>query len=158
MSSGSPLTQAFLSLGMYGDGGHAQRLDREGFTGGHALIAFRRSVPHGKIMPSASKIVARMEGQGYEVYPVMIIRDKDMCARSQVKNKHARTMLSAKSSIQAAVEHIYKELSQVNKSPYVVYYEPFVKFRKVRASFFRQFGLGHPKINFFNGDAQYKKM
>ncbi len=156
-SSGTRMmTQAFLSLGMYGDGTHRQRLDKEGFNGGHEMIAIRRSVPHGKIMPAASKLIKRMEKQGYEVYPILIIRDKDMCAKSQVKNKHAKNGKAARVSIRHAVEHIYKELSIVNKSPYVIYYEPFVKFKAVRKAFFQQFGLEEPTIEFYNANLQYK--
>jgi hypothetical protein len=149
------LTKAFLSLGMYGDGGHGQRLDKQGFAGGHRRIAFRRSVPHGKKMPKIAELVRKMEKAGYTVRPVVIVRDKDMCAQSQVKNHHQKAVEDARESIKKAVEHIYRELAQVGKSPNVVYYEPFVKFKRVRRAFFRRFKLPHPKMDFYNANEKY---
>lgn len=149
------MTQAFISLGMYGDGGHKQRLDKEGFDAGHKMLAFRRSVPHGRAMPRIAKLVAKLERHGYTVHPIVIVRDKDMCVQSQVKNAHAATVKASKKSIRKAVEHIYRELAQVGKAPHVVYYEPFVKFKRVRTAFFKQFGLPHPDMEFYNGNKKY---
>jgi hypothetical protein len=155
-SSGTRMmTQAFLSLGMYGSGGHSQKLDREGFSGGHQRIVFRRSVPHGGKMPKIAELIRRMESAGYTVRPIVIVRDKDMCAQSQVKNHHAKTVESARERIKKAVEHIYRELAASGKSPNVVFYEPFVKFKKVRRAFFARWRLPHPKMDFYNANEKY---
>lgn len=157
-SSGTRMmTEAFISLGIYGDNTHLQRLDTEGFNKGHEIIAFRRSVPHGDIMPAISKLISRMESREYQIYPIVILRDKDMCAKSQVKNGHSKNTNAAKQSIAKAIDHIYKELSLANKPPYVVFYEPFVKFKKVRAMFFKQFGLELPNMEFINANNKYVK-
>lgn len=156
-SSGTRMmTQAFLAFdGVYGDGGHKQRLDKEGFGEGHDRIAFRRSIPHGKLWPAISKIIRRMEKNNYDVRPIVIVRDKDVCARSQVKNKHVQTLKQSRKQIRDAVELIFRELAQCGKTPHLVYYEPFVKFKRVRTAFFKQFGLGHPKMDFYNANLQY---
>jgi hypothetical protein len=155
-SSGTRMmTQAFLSLGMYGDGGHKQRLDKEGFKDGHKMLTFRRSVPHGQGMPRIAKLVAKMERHGYMVHPIVIVRDKDMCIKSQVKNHHVASAKESRQAIRKSVEHIYREFAQAGKTPHVVYYEPFVKFKRVRTAFFKQFGLPHPKMNFYNGNKKY---
>lgn len=157
-SSGTRMmTQAFLSYGYYGDGGHRQRLDREGFKADHETIVFRRSIPHGKVWSPIAKLIKRMEKQGYEVRPVMIVRDKDMCAKSQVKNHHVRDEKQSRLHISKAWAHMFRELAQVGKVPHVIYYEAFVKFKRVRVAFFKQFGLGHPKMDFYNADLQYEK-
>jgi len=157
-SSGTRMmTQAFLALGAYGDGGHAQRLDKERFKNGHEFIVFRRSVPHGKKMPRIANVIKEMENEGYQVFPVIIFRDKDMCAKSQIKNKHAENNANARTSIKKAVDFIYLELAKAGYAGFVIHYEAFVKFRKVRSNFFSQFNLPHPKMEFYNANINYKK-
>src|ERR1041385_4974691 len=98
-SSGTRMmTQAFIACGVYGSGGHSQKLDKEGFDGGHELIVLRRSVPHGNNMPPIADLIKRMQEHGYEVHPVIILRDKDKCAASQVQRGHAKTNQEAKDS------------------------------------------------------------
>lgn len=157
-SSGTRMmAQAFISVGCYGDGGHAQRLDKEGFDGGRETIVIRRSVPHGKVMPKAAKLVWEMKQNSYKVFPVVILRDKDKCAASQVKHGHADTIQEAKDSIKDAIAHIWWQFAHINNTHvYVMHYEPFVKWHKVRENFFKQFAFPHPDMEFYNGNLQYK--
>ena len=157
-SSGTRMmTRAFMKCGAYGSGGHLQKLDAEGFKGGHELIVFRRSVPHGKFMPNLSRLIGRMKKNEYEIIPIVILRDKDACALSQVKNKHAKNLEESRSSIEDAVNHIYTELSSVGLHPVIIHYEPFVKNPAVRQSFFTSLGLGVPDMEFYDGNEQYKE-
>jgi hypothetical protein len=157
-SSGTRMmTQAFLSFGFHGDGGHRQKLDKTGFAGGHETIVFRRSIPHGKVWPPIAKLIKRMEKNGYTVRPVVIVRDKDVCAKSQVKNHHVKDEKQSRQHISRAWAHMFLGLAQAGHTPHVIYYEAFVKFKKVRTAFFKQFGLAHPKMDFYNADLQYDK-
>jgi len=155
-SSGTRMmTQAFISSGAYGDGGHAQKLDKDGFNEGHKLIVLRRSVPHGVNMPPITKLINRMQNSGYKVIPIVILRDKDKCAQSQVKRGHASNLKGATTSIERAVDHIYNHLSNFSMPFHVIHYEPFVKSEKVRNAFFSRFNLPPPKIDFFNANEKY---
>jgi hypothetical protein len=157
-SSGTRMmTRAFIKCGAYGSGGHLQILDEEGFKGGHEMIVFRRSVPHGKFMPKLSRLVGRMTKNNYVITPIVILRDKDACAASQVKNKHAKNLEESRLSIEEAVNHIYSELSSVELHPIIIHYEPFVKNQDVRKAFFTSLGLSVPQMEFYDGNEQYKE-
>ena len=157
-SSGTRMmTRAFIKCGAYGSGGHLQKLDEEGFKGGHEMIVFRRSVPHGKFMPNLVRLIGRMSKNEYEIIPIVILRDKDACAASQVKNKHAKSLEEARSSIEEAVSHIYAELSSAGQHPVIIHYEPFVANPAVREAFFNSIGLKVPDMEFYDGNEQYKE-
>jgi len=156
-SSGTRMmAQAFVACGAYGDGGHKQRLDSEGFGGKHELIVLRRSVPHGMVMPQISKLIQRMRKNNYQVVPIVILRDKDKCAASQVKNRHAANVSDAKQSIKEAIDHIYQQLAGFQNHVHVIHYEPFVKNKKIRSGFFRRLGFDHPDMEFYNANVKYK--
>ena len=157
-SSGTRMmTQAFIALGAYGDGGHQQKLSKEGFGGGHPMIAVRRSVPHGVKMPDITQIIKELRKHGYQVFPIIIVRDKDKCAASQLKNGHAKTLQEAKDSIKTSVNFIHSHLANFpNLYAYFVQYEPFTKKKKIRDSFFKKFGFPHPEMDFYDGNAKYK--
>lgn len=156
-SSGTRMmTQAFIACGAYGDGGHKQKLDSEGFGSGRKLIVLRRSVPHGMVMPKIAKLIQKMHKQGYQTIPVVILRDKDKCAASQVKNHHAKNIQEAKDGIKQAIGHIYHQLANFQSPVHVIHYEPFVKVRKVREGFFKRFGFEHPAMEFYNANIKYK--
>lgn len=162
-SSGTRMmTQAFIACGAYGSPGHSQKLDKEGFDGGHNLIVIRRSVPHGHNMPRITKLINDMQGYGYSVVPIIILRDKDKCAASQVKRGHAKTLQEAKDSIKKAVYHIYEHMANFKGYYHVMYYEPFVTSKKVREKFFGRFGFSHPDMlahgfeDFHNANLKHK--
>lgn len=157
-SSGTRMmTQAFIALGAYGDGGHFQKLTKEGYGAGHPVIAVRRSVPHGTKMPNITQVIRELKKHNYEVIPIVIVRDKDKCAASQVKNGHAKTLQEAKDSIKRSVNFIHSHLSNFpNIWPHFIQYEPFVKKKRIRDCFFTRFGFEHPAMEFYDGNAKYK--
>ncbi len=151
------LTRAFIALGAYGSGGHLQVLDQEGFKGGHEVIVFRRSVPHGKFMPNIVRLIGRMSKNDYEIIPILIVRDKDSCAASQVKNKHAKSLTEARKSIEEAVAHVYEQLASSGYHPVVIHYDQLVTSRSVREAFFKSLGYDHPDMEFYDGNEKYKE-
>lgn len=161
-SSGTRMmTQAFISVGIYGDGGHGQRLDKalknNDFSKVPDLIVLRRSIPHGMDWVKIGEIVKKMESFEYDVIPIFIVREREATAKSQVKRNHAYNLKAAHEHITRAINHIWRALAFVNKTPFIIHYEPFVKFQKVRKAFFAQFGLDPPKMKFYNANEQYQK-
>jgi hypothetical protein len=150
------LTQAFVTAGVFGDYIHRQRLDNLDFAGAPGHIVFRRSIPHGLGMPPIAKLVAMMDGAGFDrVIPVLIVREKNATARSQVKHEWVYTEEEAKANIRKAIEHAYLELASVSRLPIVVHYEPFVKSAAVRRLLFSSFGLPEPVgMEFYDANSQ----
>lgn len=151
------LTQAFISLGIYGDGGHNQRLDK-GFTDAPDRIVFRRSLPHGKTWTRIHNFINRMKRAGYQsIVPILIVRDKETTALSQIKNKHVKSVEQSYTHIARAIDHIYHELALVSLTPHVIHYEPFVNRANVRRHFFNSLELPNPVMNFYDANSKYKK-
>jgi hypothetical protein len=139
------LTRAFVTLGAFGDYTHRQRLDNLDFGCARGHIVLRRTIPHDLEMPPIARLVTLMEAAGFErVVPILIVRDKDATARSQVKQHWVYTEDEAKADIAIAIEQAYLELASVGMLPMVVHYEPFVKSADVRRLFFNSFGLPEP--------------
>jgi hypothetical protein len=155
-SSGTRMmTQAFISVGAYGDGGHWQKLDK-GFIGAPDKIVFRRSLPHGKNWTQIHKFINRMKQAEYQIInPILIVRDKEVTAKSQIKNKHVKTIEQGYENITKAIDHVYRELALVGMTPTVIHYEPFVNRPGVRRHFFRSLGLENPKMDFYNANDKY---
>lgn len=151
------LTQAFIHLGFYGDAGHKQRLDAQPFSETPNKIVFRRSLPHGKTFPKVAASCLAMLDAGYAVTPVLIVRDKDITAESQVRNGWVASIERAYEQIRHSVDHVYLELAEVKLFPVVLHYEPFVLHAQVRELFFAEFDLDVPQMEFVDGNAKYRK-
>lgn len=145
------LTQAFIRVGCYGDGGHNQKLD-------HSIpikdkIVWRRSVPHGQEWINFefhyNKLIKH-----YTVYPILIFRDKDYTVFSQLKGR-VDSGATARANILKAITHIYTEVARVGLLPYVISYEAFTTSQLIRALFFKQFGLPEPEMPFYNANEKY---
>lgn len=150
------LTKAFCTVGVYGDFKHKQRMDDLDFSKTPEKIVLRRSLPHGDQWPLISETIASMKQAGYGVVvPIIILRDKEATANSQLRHAHAKTVPEANGSIQFAVDFAYKELSQAGLYPIVVCYEPFVKHEGVRKAFFRSVGLPEPVMAFYDANEKY---
>jgi hypothetical protein len=152
------LTHAFNRCGVFGDEGHIQRLDA-GFRQAENEVVFRRSVPHADDEnPPISEIIADLRSEGFQVIPVAVLRDKDACAASQVRNRHAPDELAARRSIESAISHIFREIANSGLYPIAVQYEPFTGSVAVREVFFRSFGFDVPQMTFFNGNERYDRV
>ncbi|MFJ9368818.1 hypothetical protein ACIRRA_30945 [Nocardia sp. NPDC101769] len=151
------LTRAFVAAGCFGDGGHVQRLDCLDFRGYPDRIVFRQSLPHGDGWPDCPRIVGSMTSAGYAVQPVLILRDKDHTVRSQRARKHAFSRRQARRRITDALDFAYRQLAEVDHTPLVVLYEPFVRYEAVRRTFFEQLGLECPTMEFFDANARHRR-
>lgn len=151
------LTEAFIKCGAYGCSTHLQKLDVEGFKGDHELIVFRRSVPHGKHMPKIQNIIKRLQKNGYEVIPVVILRDKDACVKSQISRKHAKSEMLAKKNIENAIKHIFDEFSKTDLKFITISYEALVQSKEVQKWFFGLNNFEIPDMAFYDANLKYKK-
>jgi hypothetical protein len=151
------LTKAFCTLGIYGDHKHKQRLDDLDFSKTPDQIVIRRSLPHGIAWPAIADTINLMKQAGYHVIvPVMILRDKDATVKSQIRHAHTKTGQEAKANIQFAIDFAYRELANVGLSPFIISYEPFVKYDGVRKAFFKQLGLAEPVMVFYDANEKYQ--
>jgi len=99
-SSGTRLmTRIIMACGVKGDDGHRQRWDDLNFPPARQDIVFRRSIPHGGIIPDIPTIVNKMEGRGYTVMMVVMVRDPYVMAKSQIRNRHVNDLVEAYANI-----------------------------------------------------------
>ena len=151
------LTRAFVSVGVFGDDGEVQRLDDMQFEGRPERIVFRRSIPHDGEWPPVGDLCREMAAAGFDVWPVVILRDREITARSQVKAGHSRSVEEARQKVDKAVILIYAELACVESQPVMqVAYESFVAHERVRVDIFASLGLSGPVgMEFYNGNEKY---
>jgi hypothetical protein len=98
-----------------------------------------------------------MRAAGYEVVPVLIVRDRHATVQSQVKRGHVKTVEQAEKNIDKAMTLAVTELAAVGLSPTIVQYERFVENPAVRRETFAKWGLPEPRMNYFNADRKHKK-
>ncbi len=150
------LTRAFMSVGVFGDDGDRQRLDEGGYY--HVGdIVFRRSIPYAGKWPPIGDLCRKMGTAGYEVQPIVILRDREITARSQVRNGHTGTVEEARGKVDQAVSHIGTELALVvdRELMKLVTYESFVAHEGIRMIVFASLGLPGPAMEFYNGNEKY---
>ncbi len=92
---------------------------------------------------------------GYAVQPLVTLRDRECCARSQVASNYVGNLMQAKQAITAAIQHVFQGLAAVGLYPQVVVYEPFVASATVRQVFFAGLGLVAPQLTFYDANAKY---
>ncbi len=156
-SSGTRMiTKAFVTAGCYGDFKHKQRLDNLKFNDTPDRIVIRRSLPHGTKWPAIADLITLMNRSGYQVTPILILRDKDATAASQLRHAHERDGTEAKTNIAFSIDYTYKELIKVSTLPLVICYEPFVRYPEVREMFFKSLDLPMPKMEFFDANEKYQ--
>ena len=156
-SSGTRMiTKAFVTLGIYGDFRHKQRMDDLDFSKTPDKIVLRRSLPHGEDWPSIADTINLMKQAGYMIVtPILILRDKDMTVKSQIRHSHAKNTAESRANIEYAIDHAHRELGSIGLVPLMINYEPFVKYDTVRKNFFKHLGLPEPTMAFFDANEKY---
>lgn len=158
-SSGTKmLAKAFCTIGIYGDFKHKQRMDNLDFSKTPDRIMLRRSMPHGDNWPAIADTIGLMKEAGYHnINVILIYRDKDCTVKSQIRHSHASEDPEARTNIEFAIDYAYKQLSSIGILPYIICYEPFVKYEEVRKTFFNFFGLPVPLMAFHDANQKYKE-
>lgn len=150
------LTKALMECGAYGDSSHEQRLDTLDFDEAPDLIVFRRSVPHAGIWPPIRGLIRKMEKAGYDVTPIVIVRNPHYTALSQVRVMHSPSYEVARERIQVAGAQIGWDLGN-DPDALFVQYEQLVEDEDYRAEFFEEIGLEEPDMEFYNGNLKYEQ-
>ena len=153
------LAQVLIAAGCAGDGSHKQAMDDWDFAQYQRdIIVYRQSIPHAGNMPEIALIIASMQAQGFEVTPIVILRDHDFNCQSQVRRGHTATIELADERINEAHTHIFKELTKMVKLYVTVIYGDFVTVEAVRRSFFEYVNLPYPEeFEFYDGNAKYRR-
>jgi hypothetical protein len=155
-SSGTRMmTEAIVRAGAFGDSGHEQRLDDLSFAGRPDRLVLRRSIPHGGSLPPLAELVGRLRRAGYRVIPLLMVRDGDCSAASQVAAGHSRDLGQAREKVALAVSHAWAECARAGLVPTVVHYEAFVADPRVRQEVFRHLDLPQPDMEFYDGNGKY---
>lgn len=122
-SSGTRLvTKLLIDAGCFGDGGHEQRLDKEGDATKSLIeearlpqdgpVVWRRSYPHGGSWVDISKAVVQLRRHGYKVTAVITTRDWFPMIRSQIKEHsgHVNRYDTGEQNAQKAYRKIFADL------------------------------------------------
>jgi hypothetical protein len=115
-------------------------------------IVFRRSLPHGGNWPAINSLFNQFENKGYQVIPILIIRDFEITVKSQMAAGHVKSEETARANIRKS-QYIYNELPTM---PIIVTYEALI-LPHLRKAFFIQLGLKFPEISVVNGNLKHLK-
>lgn len=153
-SSGTRMmAESLISVGVYGDHGHSQRLDTLGFYDQPDIIVFRRSMPHARNWSPINALYDLMSRAGYEVITLIMWRKEKYTILSQIKQGHVNSEEMAKENIAEAFERIGKYSH--GKECEVVGYEQFVTDPWYRSELFWDYGLTDPTITYYNANDAY---
>ena len=151
------LTQSVITTGVWGDGGHDQRFDSADITALPDRIVVRRSVPYGagrqNHYPDLSFLRTILEDAGYEVIPLVIVRDRDANAKSMKQRGHVTSRQLAYERYDKANAQIAEQLPDAIQ----IQYSRFVQDATYRREVFSQAGLPAPTLTYRDADQKYKK-
>lgn len=150
------LTQAFISVGVFGDGDHKQRLDKADFKIQPYEIVWRRSVPHTKkhIYPNLSEMYEKLKVCDYDVFPLIIYREKEITIQSQLRSNHA-SLERARYNISKGLDFLFTELDKLSLTSTLVSYEIFVEHESYRKHLFSRFNFKNPIIKIRQENNKY---
>lgn len=112
-SSGTRMmTKLLIQNGCYGQSHDAQMLDHDLRVSRGKDLVMRRSVPHGgDLQPPIKHIIHSLAELGFEVTPIVMVRQWQCQLLSQVKANHVANALEALDSSRQAMEHIMREVA-----------------------------------------------
>lgn len=157
-SSGTRMmARLFIEAGAVGDHGHAQRLDTETPTA--PVIVIRRSYPYRKEWPNLRKLAARLQGAGYQVRAVVIVRSLQYTIQSTQRQKHVRGDEKALRRSTAALARIGAALCDTELPFVYLTYESLVQRPAAELAWlFDWAGLDAPQQAFiYDGNRKYEE-
>lgn len=158
-SSGTRMmTEILVRAGCFGDYGHKQRLDGD-LSAIESLsmdVVFRRSLPYAGRWPNLHKIWRVARRCGYRVYVVVMSRDWNAMAQSQVRVGHTSTVDEALRNIRRAYREIFRFVDKVIGWNYIL-----VNYEAMQRDGYRRWVLHalnlsmYTPFQFVNGNAKY---
>ena len=103
------LAEAFVSAGCHYNPAHNSHLDDYEFEKMPDLLVFRRSMPHAGEFPLLGAIVHDMKRAGYEIYPIVIIRDWYCTIQSVLRRDSERLNVLVEDSMRVGLFQIFDE-------------------------------------------------
>jgi hypothetical protein len=156
-SSGTHLsTRLLMNAGCFGDTGHPQAIDRDGFPDDNPLIVWRRSLPFAGRWPNLPQMVNRLDRYD-TVTAIITCRDWHAMISSQLVKGHARGGEDALSNIRHAYKRIYHMLGRfTHVQPIMISYEALVQ-RPGRygGEMLRMMGLQPANIDVYDGNEKH---
>ena len=111
-SSGTRImAKVFIAMGCLGSADHQQPFDDElpPAQPGRDIV-WRRSVPHNVLMPTLMNMYDYLYDSGYQVKPVIVVRDWNCTAASQVRRGLAKDHAAAIERIRTAYDFIFRHV------------------------------------------------
>lgn len=148
------LAQALVGAGCFGEYGTAQQMDNGCFHGLPDLIMYRVPLPAWHNWPDLERIAGKLEAAGYRVKPLIILRDWNVMADSQVKNHLVKDRGEAFRNARRAI--VYGFLSMKDREPVAVSYEALIHSAGYRKWLFEdECGLAMPEMGFRDENAKH---
>ena len=140
------MTSLLIAAGCHGDSTHEQRWDNS-LPDDHHDIVWRRSFPHGPLMPNLALMVNRVEQAGYEPLFVITVRSVLPCVESHIIQEHSRDRTHARDKIAEAMRSIWGQLKDLQRYPWImVTYEDLMTSVERRKDFIRSIGLDESRV------------
>jgi len=116
-------------------------------------IVFHAGIPRGGEWLDLWEVSKRFRNEGKEVYPLVMTREWNATAQSQVNRKFVDTLEQAEENLRQA----YRAITQQLNGYIFVSYEQFCLEPQYRASIFKRFNLKNSPIDIHYGNRQYYK-
>lgn len=124
---------------------------KHNFNGGPDIV-FHRSIPHQNVIPDLKMLRLAMENCGFNVIPLLVIRDWNCTVRSQLYREIAKDKDDAEKRIRKAITHVTKELTDFM----IITYEAFCLTKFRNWLIMDKFGLDKPtEIVYFQNPKYY---
>ena len=117
------MTRILVACGCYGDGEHHQRLNFDPPPSNATDIAWFRSVPYAQRWPDLIEHIDQVMRYDYVPYALVMNRDTNAVAQSQIKVGHSKDLTAAYRSIEAAYKVIFHAINHHNIHYVMVSYE-----------------------------------
>ena len=148
------LTESLISVGVDGDSGHVQKVDKANFHLIDDDFVIRRSFPHGHIQaPNLQEIANAMRSAGHLPITLVILRQVPFVWKSREREGWDQSDFY---NVPLAMANIFVHIHGAGLEPHVVSYETFVTMPEVREELFSRFDLPAPTIEYFNANDKYE--
>lgn len=107
------MTRLLVEGGCWGDHGHAQRLDNRHLKTAANLIVWRRSLPHSGRWPPVAQMMRDLQGVGYGLTVLVMVRERMAMARSQLLRGHVASLAQAYGNIKTAYTMIFEAILMI---------------------------------------------
>lgn len=147
------MAEAFRSSGCFEDKRHGLYMEDYEFEQMPDLFVFWRSLPHAGRFPNLTKMKTQLETAGFEVVPVLMLRDWYCTMQSVIRRGYQHDPHQVQANMRMALQLSIKAFPD---SLVYVSYESFCHHPEFRAWLFEErFGLPAPRLQIFYANPRY---